>query len=518
MKKTITNNEIKLTESSILLSMTDLHSHINYANPDFCKISGYTLDELVNKPHSLVRHPDMPKQAFADLWQHLKNGKSWMGPVKNRCKNGDYYWVNAFVTPIKDKNGHIVEYQSVRTKQSDEVINRASAEYAKMTEGQKTHATAGKFDFTLYVSALLLVCLFGVIASVVSSHFNIFSCIILILLTSANALMYTWRKKYLRLIKKAKEIYNNPMMAYLYSGTNDLSGTLYLALEMQQAKLKAIVGRVNDVTSGVNENAQQCAESGYHVTELLNKQTDEISQIVVATEQMTAAINELSTSTSQSTQAAEASSKATEEGSLTVKQTINSISELDHKLHVASSQVANLIKGNQHIVKILSEINAIAEQTNLLALNAAIEAARAGDHGRGFAVVAGEVRALASRTQQSTEEINTVLNQLTCASEQAQLAMNDGVNLSAKSVEIAYKSGESLEHIKSQSLKLSELNSIIAQAMNEQLTASQVIATNITSAQNFTYECRKLGYSSQQLCEALLSKVTEQTSLINQFK
>mgnify|MGYP000875843885 FL=1 len=96
--------------------------------------------------------------------------------------------------------------------------------------------------------------------------------------------------------------------------------------------------------------------------------------------------------------------------------------------------------------------------------------------------------------------------------------MNDGLDLSAKSVKLAHQSGDSLDHIKAQSIKLSELNSVVAQAIKEQLTASQSIARNITAAQDFAHDCKKLGHTSQQLCEALLSKVTEQTSLINQFK
>ena len=514
----INSNEVKFPESSILLSTTDLNSNITYANDEFCKIAGYSLDEMVHKPHNLVRHSDMPKLAFADLWHHLKNGQSWMGPVKNRCKNGDYYWVNAFVTPIKDKTGNIIEFQSVRTKQSDEVVQRATAEYAKINNNQKSHATAVKYDATLYISALLLISFLGSLAALFSAGFNIFNCILVLFLASANGLMYFWRQKYLALISKAKQVYDNPLMAYLYSGTNDQSGFAYLALEMQKAKLKAVVGRVNDVSVGVNYNAQHCAESCHNVTELLNKQTDEVSQIVVATEQMTASIDELSSSTMKSSKTAELTNQATEDGSLAVRQTINSISELDEKLNAASNYVENLIQGNQDIVAILSEINAIADQTNLLALNAAIEAARAGEHGRGFAVVAGEVRALASRTQQSTEEISNVLNQLTHASKQAQIAMNDGLNLSAKSVKLAHQSGDSLDHIKAQSIKLSELNSVVAQAIKEQLTASQSIARNITAAQDFAHDCKELGQTSQQLCEALLSKVTEQTSLISQFK
>lgn len=117
MKIDKTNNkEVKFSDSDILLSTTDLDSYITYANQEFCNISGFTLAEMVNQPHNLVRHSDMPKLAFADLWQHLHNGRSWMGPVKNRCKDGSYYWVNAFVTPIKDASGQTVEYQSVRKK------------------------------------------------------------------------------------------------------------------------------------------------------------------------------------------------------------------------------------------------------------------------------------------------------------------------------------------------------------------------------------------------------------------
>jgi methyl-accepting chemotaxis protein len=512
------NKEVKFSDSDILLSTTDLDSYITYANQEFCNISGFTLAEMVNQPHNLVRHSDMPKLAFADLWQHLHNGRSWMGPVKNRCKDGSYYWVNAFVTPIKDASGQTVEYQSVRTKLNDDVLARATEEYEKINKVSNSKALKQPFDSTLYLSWSLFLTLILSFVLLFTSGFSAVSLLLLCSLVSINLGLFFWRMKYKALIQKAKSIYDNPLMAYLYSGSNDEIGFLHLALEMQQAKLKAVVGRVNDVTMGVNNNAQQCADSGLAVTELLTKQTDEVAQIVVATEQMTASINELSSSTSASTQAAEASKKSTEQGVTSVHQTIDSICELDKKLHIASEQVVDLIEGNKHIVAILNEINAIADQTNLLALNAAIEAARAGEHGRGFAVVAGEVRALAYRTQQSTEEIKTVLNHLTEASQQAQHAMSDGLALSAKSVELAHQSGESLEHIKAQSVKLSELNSIIAHAMTEQLTASQLIATNITSAQEFTLECTELGHTSQQLCAALLNKVNEQTALVNQFK
>lgn len=111
----VTQRERLYPEHQSLISTTDLESRITYANDEFCHIAGFNLEELQGEHHNLVRHPDMPKQAFADLWHHIRAGKSWMGPVKNRCKNGDHYWVSAFVTPIKDAHGKVVEYQSVRT-------------------------------------------------------------------------------------------------------------------------------------------------------------------------------------------------------------------------------------------------------------------------------------------------------------------------------------------------------------------------------------------------------------------
>ncbi|WP_320643258.1 PAS domain-containing protein [Aeromonas veronii] len=118
-----------------MLSTTSPQSHITYVNPDFIKISGFTEEELLGQPHNIVRHPDMPPAAFEHMWSTLKSGRSWMGLVKNRCKNGDHYWVSAYVTPIA-KNGSIVEYQSVRTKPEPEQVLAAEKLYAQLRSGK----------------------------------------------------------------------------------------------------------------------------------------------------------------------------------------------------------------------------------------------------------------------------------------------------------------------------------------------------------------------------------------------
>ncbi|MGQ0417897.1 PAS domain-containing protein, partial [Bacillus sp. HC-TM] len=100
----VTGRNLELPKDANILSTTSPQSHITYVNPDFIKISGFTEEELLGQPHNIVRHPDMPPAAFEHMWSTLKSGRSWMGLVKNRCKNGDHYWVSAYVTPIA-KNG-----------------------------------------------------------------------------------------------------------------------------------------------------------------------------------------------------------------------------------------------------------------------------------------------------------------------------------------------------------------------------------------------------------------------------
>ncbi|HFQ5403412.1 TPA: PAS domain-containing protein, partial [Vibrio vulnificus] len=132
----VTQKEVTYPPHYNLLSVTSPSSHITYASKEFCDVAGYTLEELMGQPHNIVRHPDMPPEAFKDLWEHLKAGKSWMGMVKNRCKNGDHYWVDAFASPIKDGSGKVVEYQSVRLCPSRENVENATRLYAQIRAGK----------------------------------------------------------------------------------------------------------------------------------------------------------------------------------------------------------------------------------------------------------------------------------------------------------------------------------------------------------------------------------------------
>ncbi|MFA6267192.1 MAG: PAS domain-containing protein [Pseudolabrys sp.] len=130
----VSKNEHPLADGKTIVSTTDLQGRITYANPYFIEVSGYTREELIGAPHNVLRHPDMPAAAFGDLWATVKTGKPWTGMVKNRCKNGDYYWVLANVTPVVE-NGKPVGYLSVRTKPSREQVAGADALYRQTAAG-----------------------------------------------------------------------------------------------------------------------------------------------------------------------------------------------------------------------------------------------------------------------------------------------------------------------------------------------------------------------------------------------
>ncbi|MCV3309846.1 PAS domain-containing protein, partial [Leclercia adecarboxylata] len=131
----VTQCEYPLKDDTTLMSTTDLHSYITQANDTFVQVSGYSLDELVGQPHNLVRHPDMPKAAFADMWYTLQQGEPWSGIVKNLRKNGDHYWVRANAVPMV-RNGQTTGYMSIRVKATPDEIAAAEPLYKALNEGR----------------------------------------------------------------------------------------------------------------------------------------------------------------------------------------------------------------------------------------------------------------------------------------------------------------------------------------------------------------------------------------------
>ncbi len=140
----VTDNEAQMDDTSLLVSQTNLKGIITYANPDFVKISGYSKSELIGNNHNMVRHPDMPREAFQDLWEHMKANRPWVGIVKNRCKDGGFYWVEAHVVPMIEK-GNCTGYLSMRRRPSSKQISDAEKLYASMRDGSYREPLSKRF-------------------------------------------------------------------------------------------------------------------------------------------------------------------------------------------------------------------------------------------------------------------------------------------------------------------------------------------------------------------------------------
>ncbi|MDY8685285.1 PAS domain-containing methyl-accepting chemotaxis protein, partial [Escherichia coli] len=253
----VTGRNLELPKDANILSTTSPQSYITYVNPDFIKISGFTEEELLGQPHNIVRHPDMPPAAFEHMWSTLKSGRSWMGLVKNRCKNGDHYWVSAYVTPIA-KNGSIVEYQSVRTKPEPEQVLAAEKLYAQLRSGK---AARPKLAASFSVKILLLIwgsIISSAMAAGMLTDTSISSLLLATLMSGSlsSVSVLAILSPLGRLVERARNISNNPLSQSLYTGRTDEFGQIEFALRMMQAETGAIVGRIGDASNRLSEHTR----------------------------------------------------------------------------------------------------------------------------------------------------------------------------------------------------------------------------------------------------------------------
>jgi len=475
----VTGRNVDFAPDANILSTTDLTSAITYANQDFIDISGYSRNELLGAPHNVLRHPDMPAEAFAHMWQILKSGRSWMGMVKNRCKNGDHYWVSAYATPVT-REGATVEYQSVRIKPDARMIAVAERMYARLRAGKRLSWPVVGMGVKLSAWVIATCAVTWVLGLGLTGYALVWQLLALVAGCAVGAAgVRLMLRPLAELQKRARRVADNPLSQAIYTGRRDECGQIEFALHMLEAQVGAVVGRIDDASQRLSGHAARLVQhlDNSHASSL--GQQTRTDQVAAAIHQMAASVAEMANHAQQASKAADQAGNETREGHLRVDESRDAVLRLSQELAWATEVIHQLENHSGEISSVLEVIRTIAEQTNLLALNAAIEAARAGEQGRGFAVVADEVRGLAQRTQQSTDEIQRMISTLQGGARDAVQAMaHSGEHVDA-SVKQAQRAAAALDGISQRVTQITAMSQQIATAVEEQSTVSEDINRNI---------------------------------------
>lgn len=517
----VTNIEYLIEEDKLLLSKTDLKGRLAYVNQAFIEASGFSEEELIGKAHNIIRHPDMPPEAFEDLWNTLKQGSPWTGLVKNRRKNGDFYWVNANATPLLE-NGKITGYLSVRIKPSRESIEETAPIYRKFLEGQAKNLKIEKgqikrtdligkistlFNLTIGnriglcmgIPALFLLAVGGIgwweltqtqaaplLSNIIAG--TTITGITLILYLTVGMVRNT-----LSPLKQAIAIANTlasgDLTQKITANRTDEFGQLFKSINQMGINLRATVLDVQRNATTVRFASGEIASGNLDLSQRTEEQASSLEETAASMEELTTTVRQNTDNSMNANLLALTASDITAKGGSMMQEVITTMSSIS----ASSSKISD----------ITSVIDSIAFQTNILALNAAVEAARAGEQGRGFAVVATEVRNLAQRSATAAKEIKALIS--------------DSVQKVDEGATLVNKAGKTMEEIVSSIKHVTEIMSDITLASKEQSMGIDQIHQAVSQMDEVTQQNAALVEQAAAATASLEQQASELVGAISIF-
>jgi len=519
----ITQTERFLVPKRPIVTKTDLRGIITYANRAFIEISGFSEAELVGQPHNIVRHPDMPPEAFNDMWRTIKAGHPWRGLVKNRSKNGDFYWVDAYATPIRE-NGRITGYMSVRNNPDRQQVAATEQLYAAI-RAKRASLPPTRIDNGASLDHLLLWLLLPAILLLpLSLLLPDGAAAVISLLLSAWLLgggLWLRRQAIAPLAHIRQGIHRlgegNFGEPFQPAGCAELRD-MGLALEAMRINTRAViadvVGGANDVGSiaaAVNEQAATLKGRG-------EQALDGISRVAAALEQLSVSVTEISHATRNGAGHADEARQLTLAGEQAMQQTEQATSVAMQEFQASSDAIAVLQQSTQDIGNVALVIKDIANQTNLLALNAAIEAARAGETGRGFAVVADEVRSLAERTAGNTKEIEQSISVLMQHTSDVTRSIQHALAQVSQVATAVRGASDSLGAIRQASHGVSSASQTVADMLQQQSSTSTEVALNMEAMNTLTEQNSHNIHQTHAYAEQLHTTADDLRRLVQHFE